>query len=63
MNISELRNYLKELKDEHGDIEVVIDDADTGWLFKIKKVNLSIYKDNRGIHLEIGHDYQNELYK
>ena len=62
MNISELEINLKRIKKEHGDIEVVINDADTGWLFKIKKNDLLVILDKNGNRLEIGIDYDGERF-
>jgi len=37
MIVSELITTLEEFKEQSGDLEVVIDDADTGWLLDVKK--------------------------
>ena len=38
MNISELISKLTELKELHGDIEVQINDNDTGWELPISSI-------------------------
>jgi len=62
MIISELEKHLKSIKEAHGDIEIVINDADTNWLFKITDSDLGVLEDDEGVRLEIGADYSSETF-
>ena len=62
MKVSELESHLSSIKKAHGDIEVVVHDADTGWLFKITDSDLSVYTDELGVRLEIAPDYDSERF-
>ncbi len=59
MKISELRKGLKNVLDVHGDIEVVVQDADTQWLMEITPADLAI-KNERFV---IGCGYCSRYYK
>lgn len=40
------------LLEEHGDMELVTSDLDTGWVFKIEKENITFYKGTCEIYLK-----------
>lgn len=60
MNINELIIELNRIKKDNGNVEVMVDDADTGWLFKITSDDLTVIHDWRGGRLEIGPDYSSD---
>ena len=55
MKISELEKYLKEVREEHGDIEVTIKDADTQIILKIDNdsndLNVVTYENGKRIEI------------
>ena len=55
MKISELEKYLKEVREEHGDIEVTIKDADTQMILKIDNdsndLNVVTYENGKRIEI------------
>ena len=61
MKLSDLKEHLEALEEIHGDIEVVICDADTGWLFRIVDSDLIISENGGGSYLEIGPGYGSEI--
>jgi hypothetical protein len=62
MKISDLQAELEKIKEIQGDIDVVINDADTGWLFKMQPKHLDVVIDDSGTRVEIDYDYQDEIY-
>jgi hypothetical protein len=60
VNISELEIYLKKAKEKHGDIEVIIDDTDTGWL--LSNIDVEAIKTEEGDKISISTDYGNKAY-
>lgn len=56
LTISQLRAELERIQAEHGDLPVVLDDADTNWLFRLKAGHLDV-RDGR---LCIGCRYSDE---
>lgn len=60
MIISELVGWLTKAESDYGDIEVVVNDADTDWLLKITKDDLAVVSDAHGVRAEIGPDYRSE---
>ena len=62
LTISTLRQELARLQHEHGDLPVVLNDADTGWVFLLKAIHLDVEKaDNaHGKKLAIMADYGDE---
>jgi len=54
MKITELELRLSTILVAHGDIEVVIGNADTGCLFRITSNDLTVCSDEGGKRLEIG---------
>ena len=59
LTISTLRQELARLQHEHGDLPVVLDDADTGWMFVLKASHLTVEKagNPHGKKLAIAVDY------
>ena len=62
MKISELQNELEKVKEIQGDIDIVINDADTGYLFKLQNKHIKVISDSLGVRIEIDYDYQDENY-
>ena len=62
MKISELQAELEKIKEAQGDIDVVIHDEDTGWLFKMQPKHLDVVRDKNGARIEITYDYRDEFY-
>lgn len=62
MKISELRKILEEVQTEHGDIDFVLNDPDTGWLFVLSQSSFDVYDDNDGKRLEVTADYGDKTY-
>ena len=42
LTISTLRQELARLQHEHGDLPVVVNDSDTGWVFLLKASHLDV---------------------
>lgn len=62
MNISEVEERLENIRLEHGDIEVVVNDADTGWLFKLIAGDFAVVNDDKGHRVEIEAGYSSEFF-
>ncbi len=62
MNISELKNHLDNIEEAHGDMKVIINDADTQWLFELVENDLTVITDELGTRLEIDADYQSNIF-
>jgi len=61
MKITELEKHLATIRKVHGDIDVTVDDADTGWIFKICGADLTVVSDEKGKRVEIGPSYGDEI--
>ena len=62
MKISEVKKILDEAQAEHGDIDFVLDDPDTGWLFVLEPSGFQVYADEQGKRLEVTADYGDKIY-
>jgi len=60
LTIKSLIELLDKLKDNYGDIPVIIEDADTGWLFLLDSKHL-ILINNKILCIE--YSYSDELYE
>ena len=61
MKISELEDHLRSIREVHGDIEAVIRDADTNWLFRISVSDISVDGNGDGQYVEIAPGYGSEI--
>lgn len=64
LTISTLRQELTRLQHDHGDLPVVLNDADTGWFFLLKAKHLVVESDDNAAHgkkLIITVDYGDEM--
>lgn len=61
LTISTLRQALARLQCEHGDLPVMLNDADTEWSFRLKAEHLKVQPTSTGRALAIGVEYGNEL--
>ena len=61
MNISELKNRLDPIEKTFGDIEVIVKDADTDWIFRISNCDLSVCGEGNRKYVEIGPSYGSEI--
>jgi len=57
MLISEAIETLNKLMSEHGDIQLCLADADTGWIFKLSQSNFEYFNDEHGGRIDLGCDY------
>lgn len=64
LTLKTLEEELKRLRETHGDMPVILDDADTGWRFKLQAKHLEIENANHSGHkrLVISVPYSDELY-
>lgn len=58
MKISEASTKFQEIITKYGDLELIYNDMDTDWSFKINPENLTVYKGVCEIYLES--KYQSE---
>lgn len=61
MKLSQFRSQLAAIEAKHGDIDVVLSDADTGWYWLLVPAHLMMDQVNGRPRLVIGGDYGNEL--
>ncbi len=61
MKLSELKARLDLIEANFGDIEVIVKDADTNWIFRIKDSDLSVCGEGDGKYVEIGPSYGSEI--
>lgn len=61
MNISELKNRLDSIEKTFGDIEVIVKDADTGWILRISNCDLSVCGEGNRKYVEIEPSYGSEI--
>jgi len=62
MKISEVRKILDEVTAEHGDIDFVLDDPDTGYLIVLTPKRFEVHEDEKGKRLEVTARYSDALY-
>ena len=62
MKISEVKTLLDEVMAEHGDIDFVLDDPDTGWRFVLESSRFEVWVDEDGKRLEVTADYNDKRY-
>ena len=62
LTTSTLQQELVRLQNEHGDLPVVLDDADTGWMFVLKASHLTVEKagNPHGKKLTISVNYSDD---